>query len=162
MSPVWVSFVAACTALVASICGPMVALAAARYQFRSNVLSTSRRQWIETVRAMTAELIALAVAATVAKRRLDSRWDRGHALLAAEPTLLEKYERIVNVRWNVQLLLNPREGDHAHFIARIDALLQHVREAPVDEQALVGLVNDVAEAAHAVIRDTWRRVKLGT
>ncbi len=162
MSPVWVSFVAACTALVAAICGPMVALSAARYQFRSNVLSTGRRQWIETVRTMTAELIALAVAATAAKRRRESSWDRGHALLAAEPTLLEKYERIVNVRWNIQLLLNPRETDHARFIASIDRLLLHVKEAPVDETALLGLVNGVAEAAHAVIRDTWRRVKLGT
>lgn len=162
MSPVWVSFVAACTALVAAVCSPMVALAAARYQFRSNVLSTSRRQWIETVRAMTAELIALAVAATAAKRRLGGAWDRGHALLAAEPALVEKYERLVNVRWNIQLLLNPGEADHARFIASIDRLLTHLKDAPADEPALLGLVNDVAEAAHAVIRDTWRRVKLGT
>ena len=161
MSPVWVSFVAACTALVAAICAPSVTLAAARYQFRSNVLSASRRQWIEAVQELTAELIALALAANAVKRRLEGNWDRGRAALAADPALLAKYERIVQVRWNIRLLLNPGEADHAGVVAAIDALLAHLQDGAADERPLAALANGVADAAQVVIRDAWRRAKLG-
>lgn len=162
MSLVWVSFIAACTALIAAICGPAVALTAARYQFRSNVLSTSRRQWIDTLRESTAELISLALAANAVKRQRSGDWDSGHALLSADPARLAKYERLVHVRWNVRLLLNPRDADDAAFIAAIDRLLAHLQDDAADGGALAGLVNDVADRAQVVIRDAWQRVKQGT
>jgi len=44
------SFISACTALVASIIGPMVTLLVARRQFGATVLSANRRKWIEALR----------------------------------------------------------------------------------------------------------------
>ena len=57
MDPILISLVSACTALVASIVGPLVTLSVARRQFKANVLSNNRQKWIETLRASIAELI---------------------------------------------------------------------------------------------------------
>jgi len=67
MDPLLISLVSACTALVASIVGPIVTLTVARRQFSANVLSANRQKWIETLRDMLAELISLMVAVLVVK-----------------------------------------------------------------------------------------------
>jgi hypothetical protein len=66
------------------------------------------------------------------------------------------------VRWNIRLLLNPREADHAGLVGAIDAFLAHLQEPAADEARLADMVNAVADAAQRVIRDGWRRVNLGT
>jgi hypothetical protein len=50
MDPLLISLVSACTALVASVAGPLVTLAVARRQFNANVLSANRQKWIEALR----------------------------------------------------------------------------------------------------------------
>ena len=47
MDPQIVSLVSACTALVASIAGPLATLRVSRRQFDATVLSTGRQKWID-------------------------------------------------------------------------------------------------------------------
>ncbi len=90
MSPVWVAFVAACSALMASIVGPFVTLAISRRQFRANVVSANREKWIGTLRETVAEFISLGAAASI---RAASEAAPGHARVQADPALLPRFER---------------------------------------------------------------------
>jgi hypothetical protein len=77
MDSLLISLVSACTALVASVVGPVVTLAVAKRQFNANVLSANRQKWIETLRDMLAELISLLVSALVIKSGWKDKWDKG-------------------------------------------------------------------------------------
>ena len=79
MDPLLLSLVSACTALVASIAGPLVTLSVSRRQFSASVLSANRQKWIETLRDQLAEVISLIVAALIVKNRFKDRWDEGRA-----------------------------------------------------------------------------------
>jgi hypothetical protein len=112
MDPTLVSLVSACTALVASVVGPVVTLAVARRQFNANVLSVNRQKWIETLRASVAELISLLVGALVIKAGWRGEWGKGLHALTANPSMHDKLERIVLVQWNIRLLINPTDPEH--------------------------------------------------
>ena len=50
-------FISACTALIATIIGPYVAMKTAKSQINANVLSTNRAKWIETMRELISSTI---------------------------------------------------------------------------------------------------------
>ena len=54
-----IGMVSACTALVASIGGAVIALKVARRQFNATVISGNRHKWVEALRDELAELISL-------------------------------------------------------------------------------------------------------
>src|SRR5262245_26883815 len=120
MDPVLLSLISACTALVASIAGPLTALGVAKRQFNATVLSANRQKWIESLRDQVAAMVSLLVTATVAKSNFKGSWDGGQALLANNPVMLEKLELLVMVQWKIRLLLNPTESDHQKLDAGID------------------------------------------
>lgn len=161
MSPVWVAFVAACSALLASAVGPFVTLAISRRQFRANVVSTNREKWIGTLRETTAEFISLAAAAAVHAAAPAHATLQGYARVHADPSLLPRFERLVLVRWNLRLLLNPTEATHHAVVRAIDAVATEVF-AGTDPAALQPKVDALAAAAQVVIREAWQRVKNGT
>ncbi len=162
MNPVWVSFIAACTALAASIGATVVTLAVSSRQFRANVLSGNRQKWITTLREMTSELISLAAATHHVKAGMAGEWNAGRVALAADPASIAKLERIVLVRWNIRLLLNPTEPEHAALIRAIDAVVEDLRSERADDDAARAGAEAVAAAAQVVIRRAWQRVKRGT
>jgi hypothetical protein len=93
MDPLLISVISACTALVASILGPLVTLSVAKRQFNASVLSANRQKWIETLRDMLAELISLLVSALVVKETWQGSWERGgHAAVAGSPELMAKLD----------------------------------------------------------------------
>lgn len=161
MNPVWVAFVAACSAFVASLVGPFITLAISRRQFRANVISANREKWIGTLRETTAEFIALAAAAALHASR-PGNTARGHAQLHADPTLMPRFERLVQVRWNLRLLLNPDEPHHLAVVQAVTATTEYLQKGAPEADAIVAHVNRVADATQVVIRDAWRRVKQGT
>jgi hypothetical protein len=77
VDPHLISVVSACTALVASVAGPLVTLTGAMRQFNATVLSANRQKWIESLRETLAELITVMVAASVVKQRWKERWNQG-------------------------------------------------------------------------------------
>jgi len=76
-TPNLVGLLSACTALIATIVGPLVALTVARRQFIATAISGNRHKWIENLRDVLAELISLLAAALVVKSKWKDRWERG-------------------------------------------------------------------------------------
>lgn len=159
MSPVWVAFVAACSALLASVIGPFVTFAISRRQFRANVISTNREKWIGTLRETTAEFISLGAAACV---QAANGTAHGHARVQADPALLPRFERIVLVRWNLRLLLNPSERSHMAVAHAVDAVAAELIAGTADPVTLQSKMDAIASATQVVIREAWQRVKRGT
>ena len=156
------SLVSACTALVASVVGPIVTLAVARRQINANVLSANRQKWIESLRETMAEMISLMVAVIVVKQNWKGEWRRGRGAIAADPTLLNKLERMILVNWKIRLLLHPSEDGHIALVHRLDEALARLELEETDESAVRGDVEAITAMSQAILRDAWRRVKAGT
>jgi hypothetical protein len=162
MDTSWLSLVSACTALVASILGPIVTMAVAKRQFNANVLSANRQRWIEALRDMMAEVISLMVAVLVVKQQWKGEWNRGRGAIAADPKLLSKLERLVLVQWKVRLLVNPSEAEHAALVRRLDSALERLEREDVDEVATRADVDEITRLSQTILRHAWARVKQGT
>jgi len=162
MDPLFISLVSACTALVASVAGPLVTLTVARRQFNANVLSANRQKWIETLRDMLAELISLLVAAMVIKSDWKDKWDQGRGVIARNPELLDKLERIVLVQWRIRLLINPTEADHQELYRGIETAFKRIQsEESHDSETEVDIEN-ITRLAQVILKREWQRVKRGT
>lgn len=161
MDPLFISLVSACTALVASIAGPIVTLAVARRQFNANVLSVNRQKWIETLRGMLAELISLLVSALVIKAGWKGTWDKGISVVTANPAMQEKLERMVLVQWNIRLLLNPTEADHQQLYRTIESAFSRLQSDESDDAATEADVEAITALAQKILKREWGRVKQG-
>ncbi len=164
MDPVLISLVSACTALVASIAGPIITLVVAKRQFNANVLSANRQRWIETLRDMLAELISLLVAVAVFKSKWKDKWDRGRAPIAADPALLQKVERVVLVQWKIRLLINPTEPDHQELHRAIEAAFQRIQAEDPDDpdnSETKADIENITRVGQAILKREWQRVKRG-
>ena len=161
MDPVLISVISACTALVASIVGPIVSLTVAKRQINASVLSANRQKWIETLRDMLAELTALLVAALVVKSRGKEKWDKGRAALNTEPGLLDKLERIVLVQSKVRLLLNPTEPDHQRLTQAIDMAFKRLQSEQSLEAETEQDIDTITALAQSILKREWQRVKRG-
>ena len=162
VDPLLVSLVSACTALVASIVGPIVTLAVARRQFSANVLSANRQKWIETLRDMLAELISLMVAVLVVKEGWRGKWDKGLGAIAADPTLLSKLERIVLVQWKIRLLINPTETDHQELYQAIETAFARIQADESADSDMEADIQKITRLGQAILKREWERVKRGT
>ena len=162
MDPLLLSLVSACTALMASVVGPLVALAVAKRQFNATVLSANRQKWIETLRDLLAELISVLVAVFVVKSGWKGKWDKGLGAIARDPALLPKLERMVLVQWKIRLLLNPTEADHQELSRTIDTALQRLQSEESHESETRADVENVTRLGRAILKREWERVKQGT
>ena len=162
MDPLLISVISACTALVASIAGPLVTLTVARRQFNATVLSANRQKWIETLRDMVAEIIALLVAGLVIKQNWKDKWDKGRGALHADPALLEKLERIVLAQSKIRLLLNPTEADHQRLSRAIEAAFERLRSEQSVESESQADIETITALAQSILKREWQRVKRGT
>jgi hypothetical protein len=162
MDPLFISLVSACTALVASVAGPLVTLTVARRQFNANVLSANRQKWIETLRDMLAELISLLVAAMVIKSDWKDKWDQGRGVIARNPELLDKLERIVLVQWRIRLLINPTEADHQELYRGIETAFKRLQSEESHDSETEADIENITRLAQVILKREWQRVKRGT
>ena len=162
MDPLLISVISACTALVASIAGPIVTLTVARRQFNATVLSANRQKWIETLRDMLAELISLMVAALVVKSRWKDKWERGRGALSTDPALLDKLERFVLTQSKIRLLLNPTEPDHQRLAQAIETALKRLQSEQSLESETETDIESITALAQSILKREWQRVKRGT
>lgn len=160
--PLALSLISACTALVASVAGPVVALLVSTRQFSAAVLSANRQKWIETLRDSLAELVSLIVAAVVVRAGWKSQWNRGLGPVTEERAMLQKLERIVLVQWKIRLLLNPNEEDHQQLNLAIETALKRLQsEAATDAETDADLAS-ITRLGQAILKREWVRVKRGT
>ena len=161
MDPLFISLVSACTALVASIVGPIVTLAVARRQFNATVLSANRQKWIESLRDMLAELVSPLVAALVIKSEWQGKWERGRAAFSADPRLIDKLQRLVFAQSKITLLINPTEPDHQNLVQVIDAALKRLQSEQATEEDTAADIATVTDLAQRSLKREWQRVKMG-
>jgi hypothetical protein len=160
MDPVLIGVISACTALVASVVGPVVTLVVAKRQINANVLSANRQRWIDTLRDMLAEVVSLLASGWIITSRWQSRADM--TAVAADAALLQKLERVVLVQWKIRLLLNPAEGDHQALYQAIETATARLQsDAPDVSERLRADVETIARLAQAILKREWERVKRG-
>src|SRR5215467_2015587 len=82
-----IGMVSACTALVAWIVGPIVALNVAKRQFSATAITSNRHKWIETLRDELAELISLLATALIVKSKWKNRWEEGRGAMNSDHAL---------------------------------------------------------------------------
>ena len=161
MDPLALSFISACTALAASIIGPIVTLRVARRQFNATVLSTNRQKWIETLRDMVAELMSLLVSSLIVRSAWKSKWDKGHGPLREDTALLNKLERIVLTQSKIRLLLNPTDVDHQQLDRAINTAIKRLQDEESLDSDTEADIETITTLAQAILRREWQRVKLG-
>jgi hypothetical protein len=162
MDPQLISLVSACTALVASIAGPLAMLRVSRRQFDATVLSTSRQKWIDALRDLLADLMSQLAGLSVLKGQWEGAWDRGLGPLHADPSLVAKAERLVLVRWKIRLMLNLTEADHQELDRLIGAAVERLRNEPPGEVDIDADIESISRQAKGILKREWERVKRGT
>ena len=161
MDPLVLSLVSACTALVASIFGPVVTLVVARRQINANVVSSNRQKWLDTLRDLLAELVSLLAAIVVTRRSWRGPWNEGMAAVEARPELLTKLERIVMVQWKIRLLINPNERDHQALYRTIEQAFEHARSEDATDADIAADIEAITALAQPILKREWERVKRG-
>jgi hypothetical protein len=157
-----VSLVSACTALVASIAGPLATLRVARRQFGATVLSASRQKWIDQLRDLLADLMSQLAGLSVLKSGWAGEWNGGLGLLHTDPSLVAKVERLVLVRWKIRLMLNLNEADHQKLDQLIDAAVHRLRNPEPGGADTDGDIENISRQAKGILKREWERVKRGT
>lgn len=156
-----IGLVSACTALVASIVGPIITLTVAKRQFNATVLSANRQKWIESLRDTLAELVSLLVAALVVKAKWKDKWEKGRGALSADPALLEKFQRIVLTQSKIRLLLNPTEVDHQRLGETIETALKRLQAEESLDAETEADIEIITKLAQSILKREWQRVKRG-
>lgn len=162
LDPYLISVISACTALVASVAGPLVTLRVSRRQFDANVLSANRQKWIEALRDTLSEFIALLVSAMVLKKQWKDHWNQGLGALEKNPALIEKLERVVLAQSRIWLLINPTEPTHRQLNEAMDAAMALLQSDQSDDAESTRSINTITTLARAILRTEWQRVKQGT
>jgi hypothetical protein len=162
MEPQLVSLVSACTALVASVAGPLAMLRVSRRQFNATVLSTGRQKWIDSLRDLLADLMSQLAGLSVIKSGWTGEWNGGLGLLHGDPALLAKVERLVLVRWKIRLMLNLNEADHRELDRLIGAAVGRLRDEAPGAADTDADIEAISAQARGILKREWERVKRGT
>jgi len=157
-----ISLVSACTALVASIVGPVVTLVVSKRQFSASVLSANRQKWIESLRDLLAEGISLLIAALIVRERWKDKWNKGRGAVAADPALLEKVQRLALAQAKVRLMINPQEDDHLHLHQAIMVSIKRLQSEDALESETEDDIEVISKLAQSILKREWQRVKAGT
>jgi hypothetical protein len=156
------SFVSACTALIATIIGPYVALKTAKSQINASVISANRARWIETVRDLIASMVSQLTAYMILQAQLH---ETQPALVATSPELLGRIERGMRTISKIRLMMNPNESDNQKLIETLDFAMDCLRSqkdpAHVERQ-IQTYTTEIVRQSQAILKREWTRVKQGT
>ena len=159
MDALTVTFVTACTALIAGVAGPVVSVLVARQQIRASVISNNRERWVEALRDSVAEYVALVLSASIARQAMGQE----HPLvLSSDRALLQIAERIALIKNKIMLMINPNEGGHSELCEAVEvAYSALISEEPQPLTKMRAETEAITRAARAVLKAEWKRVKRG-
>jgi hypothetical protein len=143
------AILSAATALIAVVMGPLVSLWAARRQSRVTVLSANRQAWINTLRDLIAECMAISGFIHIAdwSDRKQSEFD-------------EKMERFALLVAKIRLMLNPNEQDHKRLSEMLGQLMKSMRSLnEKDPVKGAQLMKDFLPLSQTILKREWERVK---
>ena len=161
INPTVIGLISACTALVASILAPTVALRAAKTQFNASVISANRQRWIEAFRDLVASFLSQLYAASLVRGKIVGV---GLNVISADPAMLSRIEQMVLTTSKIRLMINTNESDHHKLYNIMSGALDLIRFTPaeqdIDEQ-VQSTMDEIAEICQALLKREWVRVKKG-
>ena len=143
------ALIAAITALLAVILGPLVTVWVTQRQSRIALRSQNRQAWINSLRDCIAEYVSLASVGLTHSSQKDLQ------ARAKELMLLES---------KILLMLNPKEEDHQRLILLLvecrAAIAKSIRSQPASDTDDVFLhLNKVIPLSQTILKREWERVK---
>jgi len=141
-------------ALSAVLISPFVSWKIAKKQISAQVISTNRQQWINELRDTISEFLRDAKSLStgfLSKEKAFSRFE----LMALNLNRME-------------LLINPKEPDHAELIRLAQSTLEHVRQTLIAKYASKEVTNRterktaiaaIPPVAQRIFKQEWERVK---
>src|ERR1700677_507750 len=112
------SLISACTALIATIISPYVAIKTAHSQIKASVISSNRAKWIESMR----DLVACAISHWAGVTYLRASLTNHDAItIAKNPALLNRIEGGLLTNSKIRLILNPNEVESQRLMKSLDA-----------------------------------------
>ncbi len=145
--------ISALVALVSAIIGPFVSWNIAKKQITTTLRSTSRRDWIDTLREEVAEIAGLVQEAgikRVGRNLTDSDID-------------EFARRISRKLTKIELLLNPNEDLHNRLVYLLREVLAEVWKPgkTPDAEKTRELHDSILKVSKEILKAEWDRVKVG-
>lgn len=147
----WASIAGVIGGLIGALVGAGASIAVSRRQFRADVLSRNRQEWINTLRDTVAEMLSLMSGIQADARH--ASWDR----------LESRRERINFLVWKLTLLVNPKEEDHDALLLDVTAAaravdaVRHQGSTP----SLQPFQSTIATTTQQILKREWERVKRG-
>jgi hypothetical protein len=157
-----VGIISACTALIATIIGPYIAVKTARSQINATVISSNRAKWIESMR----DLVAAAISHWTGVMYLRaSVHDQNAATIATNEALLERIESGLLTNTKIRLMLNPSEKESQQLMKELDgvvAILGSSSAQAMVEAQMHEHLKEIVRVTQAILKAEWIRVKVGS
>jgi len=161
LNPQWITLISASTAMIASIAGPFVNTRIAKFEFKTNVLSVNRQNWIDTMRDLVASLnsqllIAAALRQTVAEPT--------GLIIVRDPELSKRVENLLRTVSKIELMLNPLEQDHQQLNVLMKEAIDQLRSPLLEdcvEDRIEVISRDITQVLQGILKHEWARVKRG-
>ncbi len=156
-----IAIIASLTALVVGILGPIVAIYTTNRQIKANVVSTSRMQWINSLRDSLAEALSIcAYIATTPPKPIDNPGSPSDHRLPRD-------ERLRFLASTISLMLDPNKGSHNQFLERVKAMVYSAGKAlfssdkawSAETVTLAREINNVESLSKNILNDAWEIVK---
>jgi uncharacterized membrane protein len=147
-----VQLITAATALVAVVVGPIVSVYVVRRQIRASVVSTNRQQWINNLRDTVADFVAKQTMV----RTLNSK---SHA----DDSSISRIEETVRLAHRIELLINPKEADHAALVELIFQMANTMNQQNEKNKSFNAgdCTERIVKLTQAILKREWDRVKRG-
>jgi hypothetical protein len=158
--PVFIGFVSALTALLASIVGPLVTLYVARTQIRATVRSANRQRWIDEFRDAIARYCSEVAIVAQARERIVSDGQ----IVIGESEALHDFGKLVYSASKIRLMVNPLEREHQELLGALGRVFDRLRTAASHEDLQregVEIVNEIVTRSLVIIRREWLLVQRG-
>ena len=121
---------------------------AAKLGYRAQVLSANRQAWINDLRNVCSETVAIM---------------RGgqDALRNKTAVNLEKFERYLECKTKLRLMLNPDEVESNDFLSAVQECEDLINKTPFDDTAIDAAFEAVSDSCGTILKNEWERVKAG-
>jgi len=144
--------ITAVIALVAVIVGPIVSIYVVRRQIRASVVSGNRQAWINNLRDAIADYLTKQAMVRIFNSES-----------YADSSSLPRIEETVRLANRIELLVNPKESDHAELVVLIGKMTSTMN---AQNEANKGFdVNahsrKIIELSQSIFKREWDRVKRG-
>ena len=115
---------------------------------KSQIIAASRQVCINDLRGLVSELISL-------------MREGQDALRQKQPMPLAGFSRYILCKTKIQLMLNPDEAETKSLLASIQTSEDLINQTPHDDSAIDAALVNVLNACGVILKNEWKRVKLG-